>query len=57
MLRVDVFGRMQGLVAQLLAEQPELVAIYNVGAGNRGIAAALQAAGPGHGRWCSSPTS
>ena len=31
--------------ARLLAENPDLIGIYNVGAGNRGIAAALQASG------------
>ena len=30
---------------KLLAEQPDLVGIYSVGAGNRGIAEALEAAG------------
>jgi LacI family transcriptional regulator len=30
---------------RLLAEQPDLVGIYSVGAGNRGIAEALEAAG------------
>mgnify|MGYP001184995779 FL=1 len=32
-------------VARLLAEHPQLAAIYNVGGGNQGLAAALEAAG------------
>jgi LacI family transcriptional regulator len=36
------------LAAQLLADHPDLIGIYNVGAGSRGIAAALEAAGRQH---------
>jgi LacI family transcriptional regulator len=35
------------LTARILAEVPDLVGLYNVGAGNRGIAAALEASGRG----------
>lgn len=35
----------EALTARMLAEHPDLVGVYSVGAGNRGIAAALQAAG------------
>ncbi len=35
----------RAVTAELLARRPDLVGIYNVGAGNRGIAAALEASG------------
>jgi LacI family transcriptional regulator len=35
----------EALTARRLAQHPDLVGVYSVGAGNRGIAAALQAAG------------
>ncbi len=38
----------QRVAAQLLAENSDLIGIYNVGAGARGIAAALEAAGRQH---------
>lgn len=41
----DDSSRTEGLVGQLLKKHPDLVGIYSAGAGNRGIAAALQAAG------------
>lgn len=41
----DDSSRTEVLAAELLAAHPKLVAIYSVGAGNRGIAAALQAGG------------
>ena len=41
----DDSSRTERLAAQLLAERPRLAALYSVGAGNRGIAAALQASG------------
>ena len=34
--------------ARLLSRQPDLVGLYSVGAGNRGIAAALEASGRAH---------
>ena len=37
--------KVQAVTAALLEETPDLAGIYNVGAGNRGIAAALEAAG------------
>lgn len=44
----DDTERNASLVADLLRRTPDLVAIYNVGAGNRGIAAALRQAGRAH---------
>jgi LacI family transcriptional regulator len=41
----DDSARNRELVAALLERQPDLLGIYSVGAGNRGIAAALEAAG------------
>lgn len=41
----DEAARNRLLVERLLAEEPELVGLYNVGAGNGGIAAALEASG------------
>jgi LacI family transcriptional regulator len=41
----DDTQRCRQVADKLLAEQPDLVGIYSVGAGNRGIAEALQAAG------------
>lgn len=41
----DDTDRCRVVAAKLLAEQPELVGIYSIGAGNRGIADALKAAG------------
>jgi LacI family transcriptional regulator len=38
-------GRSRHIAETLLAEHPDLVGIYNVGAGNRGVAAALEGAG------------
>ena len=43
----DDSTRTQALTATLLAQRPDLVGIYSVGAGNRGIAAALEASGRG----------
>jgi LacI family transcriptional regulator len=40
--------RTRVLAAALLARQPDLVGLYSVGAGNRGIAAALEASGRAH---------
>jgi LacI family transcriptional regulator len=37
--------RTRVLAADLLSRQPDLVGLYSVGAGNRGIAAALEASG------------
>ncbi|WP_322096030.1 LacI family DNA-binding transcriptional regulator [Pelagibius litoralis] len=39
----DDFEKVETVTAALLAETPDLVGIYNVGAGNRGIVAALEA--------------
>lgn len=36
------------LVAELLAQHPQLIGLYSIGAGNRGIAAALREAGRAH---------
>lgn len=41
----DDAGRAEQLLARTLAETPDLVGVYSAGAGNRGIAAALRAAG------------
>ena len=41
----DDSARTEALVGRMLAEHPKLAAIYSAGAGNRGIAAALQASG------------
>ncbi|MEZ5829815.1 MAG: LacI family DNA-binding transcriptional regulator [Dongiaceae bacterium] len=41
----DDTQRCRQVAEKLLAEQPDLVGIYSIGAGNRGIADALQAAG------------
>ncbi len=41
----DDDGRVETLAAGLLAEHPDLIGIYNVGAGNAGIVAALERAG------------
>jgi LacI family transcriptional regulator len=41
----DDTERCRQVARKLLAEQPDLVGIYSVGAGNRGIAEALEAAG------------
>jgi LacI family transcriptional regulator len=41
----DDTQRCRQVADRLLAEQPDLVGVYSVGAGNRGIAEALQAAG------------
>jgi LacI family transcriptional regulator len=38
----------RAITDRLLAEYPDLVGLYNVGAGNRGIAAGLEAAGRAH---------
>ncbi|MBI1244047.1 MAG: substrate-binding domain-containing protein [Alphaproteobacteria bacterium] len=43
----DEQARSKYETARLLAEHPDLVGIYSVGAGNRGIAAAIEAAGKG----------
>jgi LacI family transcriptional regulator len=41
----DDGGRCRAIVAELLAERPDLVGLYNAGAGNRGALAALEDAG------------
>ena len=38
-------GALEQTVARLLAEHPDLLGIYNVGGGTRGIVSALEAAG------------
>ncbi len=43
----DDYQRNEEVVTALLEETPDLVAIYNVGAGNRGVIAALEVAGRG----------
>ena len=43
----DDFARTGPLVARLLKRERDLAAIYSIGAGNRGIAAALEASGRG----------
>jgi LacI family transcriptional regulator len=44
----DDSGRTEVLARQLLEQHPKLAAIYSVGAGNRGISAALKASGRAH---------
>lgn len=44
----DDYARVEAVTRALLAETPDMVGIYNVGAGNRGIARALEAAGRAH---------
>ncbi|MEJ1159422.1 LacI family DNA-binding transcriptional regulator [Prosthecomicrobium sp. N25] len=44
----DDARRTRALAERLIAETPDLVGIYNVGAGNRGIAAALEETGRAH---------
>lgn len=41
----DDWQIVQGVAAQLLQDHPDLIGLYNVGAGTRGIVAALEAAG------------
>lgn len=41
----DDDDRVEGLAAALLSEHPDLVGLYNVGAGNGGVVAALEASG------------
>lgn len=41
----DDYEKVEAVTKALLAETPDMVGIYNVGAGNRGIVAALEAAG------------
>lgn len=41
----DDWQIVQGVAAQLLHDHPDLIGLYNVGAGTRGIVAALEAAG------------
>lgn len=41
----DDWQIVQSVAAQLLADHPDMIGIYNVGAGTRGIVAALEAAG------------
>jgi LacI family transcriptional regulator len=41
----DQSERNQAAVARLLAQHPDLIGLYNVGAGNEGVVAALEAAG------------
>ena len=41
----DDWQIVQGVAAQLLADHPDLIGLYNVGAGTRGIVAALEASG------------
>ncbi len=43
----DEDGRVEALCTDLLKEHPDLVAIYNIGAGTAGVIAALEAAGRG----------
>ena len=38
----DLSQRTEPLVAKLLQREPELVGLYSIGAGNRGIQAALE---------------
>ena len=45
---LDDSAMTQPLVERTLAEVPDLVGLYSMGAGNRGIAAALEAAGRAH---------
>ena len=41
----DDWQKVEAVAAQLLMEHPDLIGIYNVGAGTRGIVSALDAAG------------
>ncbi len=41
----DDYEKVEAVAKALLAETPDMVGIYNVGAGNRGIVSALEAAG------------
>ena len=41
----DDWARIEEMTRQLLAEQPDLIGIYNVGGGTRGIVSGLEAAG------------
>jgi len=41
----DDWRKLEEMTAQLLAEHPDLIGIYNVGGGTRGIVSALEAAG------------
>ena len=41
----DDDGRVEALATGLLSEHPDLVGLYNVGAGNGGVVAALESAG------------
>jgi LacI family transcriptional regulator len=41
----DDYEKVEAVTRALLAETPDMVGIYNIGAGNRGIVAALEAAG------------
>jgi len=41
----DDYRRVEELVRDLLAQRPDLIGLYNVGAGNRGAVRALEAAG------------
>jgi LacI family transcriptional regulator len=41
----DDYAKVESVTRALLAETPDMVGIYNVGAGNRGIVSALEAAG------------
>jgi LacI family transcriptional regulator len=41
----DDYEKVEAVTRALLAETPDMVGIYNVGAGNRGIVSALEAAG------------
>ena len=41
----DLSDRTEPLVAELLAREPALLGLYSIGAGNRGIAGALEASG------------
>ncbi|MBI3671921.1 MAG: LacI family DNA-binding transcriptional regulator [Rhizobiales bacterium] len=41
----DDWQKLEAMTAQLLAEHPDLIGLYNVGGGTRGIVAGLEAAG------------
>ena len=41
----DDWRKLEAMTAQLLAEHPDLIGLYNVGGGTRGIVAGLEAAG------------
>jgi LacI family transcriptional regulator len=43
----DDYVRNEAVTAQILADHADLVGFYNAGAGNRGVIAALEAAGRG----------